>query len=67
MSLSSFFSELQVMQFTQTRLQLKELKKKKKKNQFQNKWEIAKLLVPKKIYSLKVKRNPKHWIKRNGQ
>ena len=31
MSLSSFFSELQVMQFTQTRLQLKELKKKKKK------------------------------------
>ena len=37
MSLSSFFSELQVMQFTQTRLQLKELKKKKKKNQFQNK------------------------------
>ena len=31
MSLSSFFSELQVMQFTQTRLQLKEFKKKKKK------------------------------------
>ena len=64
MSLSSFFSELQVMQFTQTRLQLKELRK---QDQFQNKWEIAKLLVPKKIYSLKVKRNPKHRIKRNGK